>query len=272
MQAFARNAHISEAVATPSSRSALCPPSTSYTVKSGRHSTQQPSSHVTAARSQGQKLWKSALHVATAVARGSAAGLEQPAATADLPSAQADEDSRKFAIAAALVADETKCTDVVCLHVAPLISWTSYMVIATVMSKPQVRKAVFSSALDPCLLLLSLVLSSLHLPPINGRLRVTATPVASKELRLPESKKPDVYLSGVHRVVQLLAVMARVERMAQEQFGRVRSNLPGSSPWEVLDFGDVVVQVRPRRTCTWVTGWLDACEGGRGGGEKNAWG
>jgi ribosomal silencing factor RsfS len=41
---------------------------------------------------------------------------------------------------------------------------------------------------------------------------------------------------------QLLAVLARVEDAA-EAVGRSKQNAPGSSPWEVLDFGDVVVHV-----------------------------
>ena len=42
---------------------------------------------------------------------------------------------------------------------------------------------------------------------------------------------------------QLMAALARVERMAQEQYGREQQNTPGSSPWECLDFGDCVVHV-----------------------------
>lgn len=37
---------------------------------------------------------------------------------------------------------------------------------------------------------------------------------------------------------QLLAVMARIEKAAEEDWGRAKQNSPGSSPWEVLDFGD----------------------------------
>lgn len=78
----------------------------------------------------------------------------------------------------AKVADETKCQDIIVLDVAPVVSWTSFLVICTVMSKPQ-----------------------------------------------------------------LMAALARVEKAAAEQFQRARLNLPGSSPWETLDFGDVVVHV-----------------------------
>lgn len=78
----------------------------------------------------------------------------------------------------AKVADETKCQDLVVLDVAPVVSWTSFLVIATVASKPQ-----------------------------------------------------------------LMATLARVEKAASEEFSRARLNLPGSSPWETLDFGDVVVHV-----------------------------
>lgn len=78
----------------------------------------------------------------------------------------------------AKVADDTKCQDIVVLHVEPLVSWTSYMVIVTVYSRPQ-----------------------------------------------------------------LLAVLARVEKAAMEEFGREKQNLPGSSPWEAMDFGDVLVHI-----------------------------
>lgn len=42
---------------------------------------------------------------------------------------------------------------------------------------------------------------------------------------------------------QLLAVLARMEKSAFEQFGRQKQNTPGNSPWEILDYGDVVVHV-----------------------------
>ncbi|GLC46982.1 hypothetical protein PLESTM_002003300 [Pleodorina starrii] len=89
-----------------------------------------------------------------------------------------DEASKQFAIAVARVIDEVKCNDIVVLDVAPVVSWTSFLVIGTVFSKPQ-----------------------------------------------------------------LLAALARVEKAAAEHFGRARLNLPGSSPWETLDFGDVVVHL-----------------------------
>jgi ribosomal silencing factor RsfS len=73
------------------------------------------------------------------------------------------------------VADDTKAQDVLVLHVAPLVSWCSYMVFSTVVSKPQ-----------------------------------------------------------------LLAVMARTEQAAEAEWDRSTQNSPGSSPWEVQDFGDVV--------------------------------
>jgi hypothetical protein len=42
---------------------------------------------------------------------------------------------------------------------------------------------------------------------------------------------------------QLLAVLGRMEDAAQQDFGRTKQNSAGSSQWEVLDFGDVVVHV-----------------------------
>lgn len=89
-----------------------------------------------------------------------------------------DLESRAFAVAMAKVADGTRCTDIVVLDVAPIISWTSFLVIATVYSKPQ-----------------------------------------------------------------LLAALARMEDAAETEFDMRRQNVPGSSPWEVLDFGDVVVHL-----------------------------
>ncbi len=38
---------------------------------------------------------------------------------------------------------------------------------------------------------------------------------------------------------QLLAVLARMERVAEEDWGRAKQNQPGSSPWEVC--GDIEV-------------------------------
>jgi ribosomal silencing factor RsfS len=37
---------------------------------------------------------------------------------------------------------------------------------------------------------------------------------------------------------QLMAVLARAEATAEGDFGRRKQNSPGSSPWEVLDYGD----------------------------------
>ncbi len=64
------------------------------------------------------------------------------------------------------------------LHVAPVASWTSYMVFSSVFSKPQ-----------------------------------------------------------------LLAAMARIEKLAIEKYDRKHQNLPGSSPWECLDYGDCLIHV-----------------------------
>jgi len=52
-------------------------------------------------------------------------------------SAEDDEDSRALAVALARVCWETKGEDVLALHVAPLVYWTRYMVMATVFSRPQ---------------------------------------------------------------------------------------------------------------------------------------
>eukprot|EP00878_Enallax_costatus_P038125 GHUV01043282.1.p1 GENE.GHUV01043282.1~~GHUV01043282.1.p1 ORF type:complete len:104 (+),score=35.42 GHUV01043282.1:352-663(+) len=42
---------------------------------------------------------------------------------------------------------------------------------------------------------------------------------------------------------QLLAVLARMEDAARDDWDRVKQNSAGSSQWEVMDFGDVVVHV-----------------------------
>ncbi len=42
---------------------------------------------------------------------------------------------------------------------------------------------------------------------------------------------------------QLLAAMDRAEKAAVGKFDRTRQNVPGSSPWECLDFGDIVVHI-----------------------------
>ena len=48
-------------------------------------------------------------------------------------------DSEDFAIAMAKIADNTKGKDIMLLHVEPLTSWTSYMLLITVGSKPQLN-------------------------------------------------------------------------------------------------------------------------------------
>ena len=48
---------------------------------------------------------------------------------------------------------------------------------------------------------------------------------------------------GVFSKPQLNASMARVEKMAAEEWGRHQQNVPGNSPWECLDFGDTIVHV-----------------------------
>ena len=49
-----------------------------------------------------------------------------------------DADSRAFALAMAQVADAVKGTDLLLLHVAPIVYWTRYMLFVTVFSRPQV--------------------------------------------------------------------------------------------------------------------------------------
>lgn len=44
---------------------------------------------------------------------------------------------------------------------------------------------------------------------------------------------------------QLLAALARIDKMVKEdvESGRERLNQPGSSPWECLDYGSVVIHL-----------------------------
>ncbi len=42
---------------------------------------------------------------------------------------------------------------------------------------------------------------------------------------------------------QLMAALARVEKMSMERFSRQQQNTPGNSPWECLDYGDCLVHV-----------------------------
>ena len=48
-------------------------------------------------------------------------------------------DSLAFAEAMAQIADDTKGQDIMLLHVEPLSSWTSYMLLVTVASRPQLN-------------------------------------------------------------------------------------------------------------------------------------
>jgi ribosome-associated protein len=89
-----------------------------------------------------------------------------------------DEFWRRFVVAMAKVADDTKCEDIIAYDVQSLVNWTSYMIICSVFSRPQ-----------------------------------------------------------------LLAVLAKMEKVAEEEFVIIKQNSLGTSPWEVLDFGPVVVHV-----------------------------
>lgn len=52
-------------------------------------------------------------------------------------------DGRAFAVAIAQEADMLKGKDIVVLHVAPLVSWTSYMVLVSTFSRPQMQAVLF---------------------------------------------------------------------------------------------------------------------------------
>ena len=57
---------------------------------------------------------------------------------------------------------------------------------------------------------------------------------------------------GVFSKPQLNAAMARVEKMASEEWGRHQRNVPGNSPWECLDFGDTIVHVMSLEQVRWM--------------------
>mmetsp|Transcript_30503 Transcript_30503/g.78910 ORF Transcript_30503/g.78910 Transcript_30503/m.78910 type:complete len:223 (-) Transcript_30503:67-735(-) len=52
-------------------------------------------------------------------------------------------DGEQFAVAIAQEADMLKGKDIVVLHVAPLVSWTSYMVLVSTFSRPQMQAVLF---------------------------------------------------------------------------------------------------------------------------------
>ena len=56
--------------------------------------------------------------------------------------AEKDKESQVFAAAMAKVAWETKAESLRVLHVAPLVSWCSYMVILNIKSKPQLQAII----------------------------------------------------------------------------------------------------------------------------------
>eukprot|EP00884_Botryococcus_braunii_P000986 jgi/Botrbrau1/10889/Bobra.0025s0065.1 len=113
-------------------------------------------------------------------AAASVTSLSMAVAPEGIEAVENDDDSRNFAIGLAKIASDTKATDITVLHVAPLVYWTSYMVLVTIFSRPQLN-----------------------------------------------------------------AILGKVEREAQEQFGRsLEGNRPaGRSQWEVMDYGDVVLHL-----------------------------
>lgn len=53
-----------------------------------------------------------------------------------------EEESMEFAVALAEAADEAKAMDLSVLHVAPLVRWTSFFVMCTIYSRPQMEAVV----------------------------------------------------------------------------------------------------------------------------------
>uniref|UniRef100_A0A061SE25 Ribosome-associated protein n=1 Tax=Tetraselmis sp. GSL018 TaxID=582737 RepID=A0A061SE25_9CHLO len=102
------------------------------------------------------------------------------------PASDAIDEGRRLALAVATEADLLKGKDIVALYVAPLVSWTSYMVVITTFSRPQMQAMLF-----------------------------------------------------------------KINKMAQEKFGRQPPYTKQTSQgkeWECMDFGDVVVQVMTRES------------------------
>lgn len=53
-----------------------------------------------------------------------------------------DRESRDFAVAMAKVGWDTKAEGIRVLHVAPLVYWTSYMVVLNIKSRPQLQAVI----------------------------------------------------------------------------------------------------------------------------------
>mmetsp|Transcript_37127 Transcript_37127/g.104799 ORF Transcript_37127/g.104799 Transcript_37127/m.104799 type:complete len:219 (-) Transcript_37127:193-849(-) len=75
-------------------------------------------------------------------------GWRQCAAVADAPATASSEGQgsatgRELALAIAEEADMLKGKDIMVLHVEPIASWTSYMVLVTVFSRPQMQAMLF---------------------------------------------------------------------------------------------------------------------------------
>jgi hypothetical protein len=108
----------------------LCPAATSQLPQA--RSTQHKS-----ITSSGCALHSSSSSLTRLVARTAAAAPASAAASAAAADTSSDSGLRSAAIALAKAADDTKALDISVLHVEPIVSWTSFMCLCTVMSKPQ---------------------------------------------------------------------------------------------------------------------------------------
>lgn len=111
--------------------SAAAPP-VNVGVSSRSFVTARPAAHHLNSSDSGRLLhsgsWNRAAVAAAAHTLPPAAAAASPAAAAQ----QLSSDSlRSCAVALAKVADDTKALDISCLHVEPVVSWTSYMVLCT---------------------------------------------------------------------------------------------------------------------------------------------
>lgn len=148
----------------------------------------------------------------------------------------------------ARAADNTKALDISVLHVEPIVSYTSYLVLCTgerycIDQKLQVLPA-FTVQLRRKALVQKKGTYVAHLTP-DLQTPLTAYAPTHRTNTRCHAAPSCRHASAPHAVMskpQLLAVLGRMEEAAAD-FGLTKSNSVGSSQWEVLDFGSVVCHV-----------------------------
>jgi len=160
-------------------------------------------------------------------AASAAAEAEDSAATAD---GAANAEAEAFAVAMAKVADDTKAQDLVVLNVVGGAAvWCTALRSSSSTTTPN---------------------SHLHCRVRQRLIRPDPNPTPTQPPAImlhhphPHPKAPLISWTSYFVVCtviskpQLLAVLARIEKAAEEDWGRQKQNSPGSSPWEVVDYGD----------------------------------